>query len=140
MSETVPEALTFDDVMLLPRHSEVIPRDVRTEARLTRNITLNIPILSAAMDTVTESSMAMAIASDRAAVVAVSQTSPRFRVWVDTCLLDGKVLAHQHEDGREGDDQVLPLLEGDLHRRLAEEDRRVAHLGLHRPVAHALPA
>jgi IMP dehydrogenase len=54
--------LTFDDVLLAPRHSFVIPRDVDTSSRFTRSITLNVPFASAAMDTVTESEMAMAMA------------------------------------------------------------------------------
>ena len=54
--------LTFDDVLLSPRHSMVHPKDVSTKSRFTRNITLNIPFASAAMDTVTESEMAMAMA------------------------------------------------------------------------------
>jgi IMP dehydrogenase len=58
----VPEALTFDDVLLLPAHSDVIPAQANTQTQLTRNIRLNIPIISAAMDTVTESHMAIAIA------------------------------------------------------------------------------
>jgi len=57
-----PEALTFDDVLLLPGRSDVLPTAVDTSARLTRNIRLNIPIVSAAMDSVTESRMAIAIA------------------------------------------------------------------------------
>ena len=56
------QALTFDDVLLVPKASSVLPRDVELTTRLTRNITLNIPILSAAMDTVTESDMAIALA------------------------------------------------------------------------------
>src|SRR6202035_1870163 len=56
----VPEALTFDDVLLLPAHSDVIPTQTNTQTQLTRNIRLNIPIISAAMDTVTESHMAIA--------------------------------------------------------------------------------
>src|SRR4051812_6044973 len=55
-------ALTFDDVLLVPRHSSVHPRDVNVAARFTRSIGLNIPLVSAAMDTVTESDMAMAMA------------------------------------------------------------------------------
>lgn len=58
------EGLTFDDVLLLPAYSEVLPRDVSTTARLTKNITLNIPMLSAAMDTVTEANLAIALARE----------------------------------------------------------------------------
>jgi IMP dehydrogenase len=58
----VPEALTFDDVLLLPAKSDVVPADVSTQVQLTRNIRLNIPVISAAMDTVTESRMAIALA------------------------------------------------------------------------------
>jgi IMP dehydrogenase len=57
------EALTFDDVMLVPRESDVLPKAVETVTRLSRNIQLNIPLLSAAMDTVTEARMAIAMAS-----------------------------------------------------------------------------
>jgi IMP dehydrogenase len=60
----VPEALTFDDVLLLPAHSRVLPSQVDTKSRLTRAITLNVPLLSAAMDTVTESRLAIALAQE----------------------------------------------------------------------------
>jgi len=58
----VPEALTFDDVLLLPARSDVVPALVNTQTQLTRNLHLNIPIITAAMDTVTESHMAIAVA------------------------------------------------------------------------------
>src|SRR5271154_5885641 len=58
----VPEALTFDDVLLLPARSDVIPAKANTQTQLIRTISLNIPIVSAAMDTVTESHMAIALA------------------------------------------------------------------------------
>src|SRR5271155_4909519 len=58
----VPEALTFDDVLLLPAHSVVVPANTNTQTQISRNIRLNIPIISAAMDTVTESHMAIAMA------------------------------------------------------------------------------
>ena len=58
------EALTFDDVLLVPAHSRVLPRDVDLSSNLTRNIRLNIPLLSAAMDTVTESRAAICLAQE----------------------------------------------------------------------------
>lgn len=58
----IREALTFDDVLLTPRYSEVLPNQVTTATRITRNIQLGIPLVSAAMDTVTESALAIAIA------------------------------------------------------------------------------
>lgn len=59
-----PEALTFDDVLLLPDQSDVLPKDVETSTNLTRNIKLNIPIISSGMDTVTEARMAIAMARE----------------------------------------------------------------------------
>ena len=60
----IQKALTFDDVLLVPAHSTVLPRDVSLKTRLTRNIKLNIPLVSAAMDTVTEARLAIAIAQE----------------------------------------------------------------------------
>jgi IMP dehydrogenase len=59
---TIREGLTYDDVLLVPAFSEVLPRDVNLSSRLTKNISVNTPIISAAMDTVTESKLAIAIA------------------------------------------------------------------------------
>ena len=56
--------LTFDDVLLIPAHSTVLPRDVDVSTKLTRHIRLNIPIMSAGMDTVTEAEMAIAMARE----------------------------------------------------------------------------
>ena len=58
------EGLTFDDVLLMPGYSQVLPRDVEIKTKLTKNITLNVPLLSAAMDTVTEAALAIALARE----------------------------------------------------------------------------
>jgi IMP dehydrogenase len=58
------EGLTYDDVLLVPAFSEVLPREVIIQTKFTRNININVPIKSAAMDTVTESAMAIAIARE----------------------------------------------------------------------------
>ena len=58
------KALTFDDVLLVPAYSDVLPKDTTLKTRLSRNIDLNIPLLSAAMDTVTEARLAIAMAQE----------------------------------------------------------------------------
>ncbi|MET2985671.1 IMP dehydrogenase [Aureibaculum conchae] len=63
-SKIVGEGLTYDDVLLVPAFSEVLPREVNIQSKFTRNITINVPIVSAAMDTVTESRMAIAMARE----------------------------------------------------------------------------
>ena len=62
--DTLPEGLTFDDVLLVPAHSIILPRDVNLATRLSRNIPLNIPLVSAAMDTVTEARAAICMARE----------------------------------------------------------------------------
>ncbi|MFT6837268.1 MAG: IMP dehydrogenase [Sediminicola sp.] len=64
LDKIVGEGLTYDDVLLVPAYSEVLPREVNIQTKFTRNITINVPIVSAAMDTVTESKMAIAMAQE----------------------------------------------------------------------------
>ena len=63
-SKLIFEALTYDDVLLTPGYSEVLPKNTQVNSQLSKNITLNVPFLSAAMDTVTESDLAIAMALD----------------------------------------------------------------------------
>jgi IMP dehydrogenase len=71
------KALTFDDVLLVPAHSTVLPRDVALTTRLTKSITLNIPLLSAAMDTVTEARLAIAMAQEGGIGILHKNMSPK---------------------------------------------------------------
>ncbi len=64
MSEDIQIGLTFDDVLLLPAKSDVLPKDVDLQTNLTKKIKLNVPLLSSAMDTVTEAALAIAIARE----------------------------------------------------------------------------
>lgn len=64
MTNVIKEGLTYDDVLLVPAYSEVLPRDVNVTSKFSRNISINLPVVSAAMDTVTDSKMAIAIARD----------------------------------------------------------------------------
>ena len=63
-NKIIGEGLTYDDVLLVPAFSDVLPREVNIQTKFTKNITINVPIASAAMDTVTESAMAIAIARE----------------------------------------------------------------------------
>ncbi len=71
------KALTFDDVLLVPAYSNILPKDTSLKTRLTRNISLNIPLLSAAMDTVTESRLAIAMAQEGGIGIIHKNLSPR---------------------------------------------------------------
>ncbi|WP_288131502.1 IMP dehydrogenase [Accumulibacter sp.] len=73
----IPKALTFDDVLLVPAHSSIMPRDVTLRARLTRNISLNLPLVSSAMDTVTESRLAIALAQEGGIGIVHKNLSPK---------------------------------------------------------------
>ncbi|MGH8849791.1 MAG: IMP dehydrogenase [Casimicrobiaceae bacterium] len=73
----VQKALTFDDVLLLPAHSSVVPRDVSLQTRLTNTISLNIPLVSAAMDTVTEAGLAIALAQEGGLGIVHKNMPPR---------------------------------------------------------------
>ncbi len=64
LNKILGEGLTYDDVLLVPAYSEILPREVNIQSKFTRNIALNVPIVSAAMDTVTESKMAIAMARE----------------------------------------------------------------------------
>ena len=62
MAKIIKEGLTFDDVLLIPQKSEILPKEIDTKTHLTKSIELNIPLMSAGMDTVTESKMAISMA------------------------------------------------------------------------------
>src|ERR671939_464566 len=73
----VEKALTFDDVLLVPAHSTILPREVDLRTRLTRDIGINIPVASAAMDTVTEARLAIAVAQEGGIGIVHKNMSPR---------------------------------------------------------------
>jgi len=64
MKEIIKEALSFDDVFIVPDYSDILPKDVDLATKFSRNITLNIPLVSAAMDTVTEAKTAISLARE----------------------------------------------------------------------------
>ena len=73
----IHEALTFDDVLLEPAYSEVLPREVKLKTQLTRSLSLNIPIISAAMDTVTEARLAITLAQEGGIGIIHKNMSPK---------------------------------------------------------------
>ena len=73
----IQKALTFDDVLLVPAHSTVLPRDVSLATHLTRKIKLNLPLVSAAMDTVTEAGLAIALAQEGGMGIVHKNLKPR---------------------------------------------------------------
>ena len=73
----IQKALTFDDVLLLPAHSRVLPREASLKTRLTRKLELNIPLVSAAMDTVTEARLAIAMAQEGGIGIVHKNFSPQ---------------------------------------------------------------
>ena len=75
----IQRALTFDDVLLVPAHSSVLPRDVNLRTRFTRNISLNMPLVSAAMDTVTEARLAIALAQEGGIGIVHKNLSPKLQ-------------------------------------------------------------
>jgi len=76
---SIEQALTFDDVLLVPAHSTVLPKDVSLKTQLTKKIALNIPLVSAAMDTVTESSLAIALAEEGGLGIVHKNMSPELQ-------------------------------------------------------------
>jgi IMP dehydrogenase len=78
------QALTFDDILLVPARSNILPKEVSLATQLTQNISINIPLLSAAMDTVTESELAIAMAEEGGIGIIHKNMSPNTRL--NMCL------------------------------------------------------
>ena len=81
----VQEALTFDDVLLVPAYTAVLPRDVDLKTRLTRHITLNIPLISAAMDSVTEARLAISMAQEGGIGIIHKNMTPEEQIGRASC-------------------------------------------------------
>ena len=109
MNESPPLALTFDDVLVLPGLSEVHPNQVDLRTRLCRDLVLKIPIVSAAMDTVTESRLAIAVAQEGGVRVKADNGHPAdvpALVALDLRAIppdSGGIAVHGNEEGRVGD-------------------------------------
>ena len=97
MEKVLTEALTFDDVLVLPMHSDVLPKQVSLKTKFTKNIDLNLPFCSAAMDTVTEAKMAIALASLGGIGIIHKNNSPEEQAAHHRCCA-----AHAHNALRNG--------------------------------------
>tara|TARA_R110002073_G_scaffold72537_1_gene177701 strand:- start:733652 stop:735127 length:1476 start_codon:yes stop_codon:yes gene_type:complete len=142
-SKFVGEGLTYDDVLLVPAYSEILPREVNLQTKFTRNITINVPIVSAAMDTVTESAMAIAMAREGGIGVlhknmSIEQQALEVRkvkraesgmiidpvtLSLTACVLDAKQLMKEHSIGG------IPIVndEGTLKGIVTNRDLRFEH-------------
>ena len=111
------EAYSFDDVLLIPNYSDVLPKDVTVSTRLTQNISLNIPIVSAAMDTVTEADTAISIAREGGvakAARALNLAQPTISAQVkDLEASLGEPLLRRRGRGLEGPGRTRELIEAD---------------------------
>ena len=106
----IQKALTFDDVLLLPAHSRVLPREVSLKTRLTRKLELNIPLVSAAMDTVTEARLAIAIAQEGGIGIVHKNFPPAAQAAevakvkrFESGVLRDPMTVHPGDDGARGD-------------------------------------
>ncbi|MDO5059524.1 MAG: IMP dehydrogenase [Neisseria sp.] len=119
----VEKAYTFDDVLLVPAHSQVLPRDVTLQTPLTRSITLNLPLLSAAMDTVTEARLAISMAQEGGIGIIHKNMTPE-----QQARAVEKV--KRHESGIVKDPITIPpeTLVGDLLKMLSQRKRKISGL------------
>ena len=119
----VEKAYTFDDVLLVPAHSSVLPRDVSLSTQLTRNIPLNLPLLSAAMDTVTEARLAISMAQEGGIGIIHKNMTPELQA-----RAVGKV--KRHESGVVKDPVTIgpTMLIGELLTMLAQRKRKMSGL------------
>ena len=109
------KALTFDDVLLVPAYSQVLPRDTNLSTRLSRNITLNLPLVSAAMDTVTEARLAIAIAQEGGIGIVHKNLTPKQQAAevarvkrYESGLLRDPITRHARHPGARGHGAAAP--------------------------------
>ncbi len=119
----VEKAYTFDDVLLVPAHSQVLPRDVSLQTPLTRNITLNLPLLSAAMDTVTEAKLAISMAQEGGIGIIHKNMSAEQQA-------SAVAKVKRHESGIVKDPVTIgpAMLVGDLLQMLSQRKRKMSGL------------